>query len=375
MPVDQPLTPLATVHWSDLKRGDEWIDDHARTNCYTCDRKFTLFRRRHHCRMCGEVVCTSCTGFVNMIAAGGPTRSIRICGGCLVKNRARIATDRPAFHRGTTQPISSMAVSAPGVRSRARPQTTYVDSVTACDRPRFSDVSSTHGDEGDDPLHISAETMANLSHSLPPPPMPMNETARLAALRQYNILDTPPERAYQAIADLLAKGYNCPFAGVSFIDADRIWYKAVTGIAVEALPRTVSFCSHAVMTTAPTVILDTAVDPRVMANPLVTGDLHIKFYAAAPIVAEGNHVIGTVFVFDTKPHGAMISETYLSSMARMVRKQLDARIAHPVVETAPVVWRGNDATPNEMHTMLAKLLHRTTETQAQLASQQRAILP
>ncbi|EQC25939.1 hypothetical protein SDRG_16197 [Saprolegnia diclina VS20] len=400
MPTDQPL---GTVHWTDLKRGDEWVDDDARPSCYTCDRKFTPFRRRHHCRMCGEVVCAACTGFVNMVPAGGPPRSIRICTGCILKNRARYATDRPEHHRSAAtsvpRPLAAMAISAPGKRSQRHrgPKASQATMLMQSDRPRVSDASSDLGtsgdvawDDGDGMLHISASSISISSAiaSLPPPPVPTNEAARLAALHKFQILDTPPERAYQAISDLLAKGYNCPYAGVSFVDADRIWYKAVTGIHVDALPRAVSFCSHAIMSLQPTVILDATTDVRVQNNPLVTSETHIQFYAAAPIVADGQHVIGTVFVFDTKPHKAMIAEAYLTSMATMVRKQLEARINQaprvivsappptalvappaPTALVAPPAWRGQDATPHEMHSMLATLLDRTKDVQAQLASQ------
>ncbi|KDO31124.1 hypothetical protein SPRG_04263 [Saprolegnia parasitica CBS 223.65] len=392
MPTDQPL---GTVHWSDLKRGDEWVDDSARASCYTCDRKFTPFRRRHHCRMCGEVVCAACTGFVNMVPAGGPPRSIRICTGCILKNRTRYATDRPAHHRSATtpvtRPLAAMAISAPGKRSQRHrgPTSSQATMLMQSDRPRVSDASSDVGtsgdwDDGDGMLHFSASSISDAIATLPPPPVPINEAARLAALHKFQILDTPPERAYQAISDLLAKGYNCPYAGVSFVDADRIWYKAVTGVHVDALPRAVSFCSHAIMSMQPTIILDASTDIRVQHNPLVTSDIHIQFYAAAPIVADGQHVIGTVFVFDTKPHKAMIAEAYLTSMATMVRKQLEARIQQaprvivsgpvvaavaPTALVAPPAWRGQDATPNEMHSMLATLLDRTKDVQAQLASQ------
>eukprot|EP00903_Cladosiphon_okamuranus_P011122 g10498.t1 len=46
-----------------LSAGDcaEWIPNSARNSCLHCERSFTILLRRHHCRMCGEVVCAHCS--------------------------------------------------------------------------------------------------------------------------------------------------------------------------------------------------------------------------------------------------------------------------------------------------------------------------
>ncbi|KAE8669748.1 1-phosphatidylinositol-3-phosphate 5-kinase FAB1B [Hibiscus syriacus] len=41
---------------------DFWMPDHSCRVCYDCDAQFTLFNRRHHCRLCGRVFCAKCTG-------------------------------------------------------------------------------------------------------------------------------------------------------------------------------------------------------------------------------------------------------------------------------------------------------------------------
>ncbi|WOG89412.1 hypothetical protein DCAR_0208650 [Daucus carota subsp. sativus] len=40
---------------------DFWMPDHICRVCYDCDNQFTLFNRRHHCRLCGRVFCGGCT--------------------------------------------------------------------------------------------------------------------------------------------------------------------------------------------------------------------------------------------------------------------------------------------------------------------------
>ena len=76
-------------------------------------------------------------------------------------------------------------------------------------------------------------------------PVPVNEPQRLAALRVLNILDTPPEIAYDEIAELAAQICGCPVAYISFIDDDRRWLKAKFGLPPQMAdaPRAGAVCS------------------------------------------------------------------------------------------------------------------------------------
>ncbi|KDO30612.1 hypothetical protein SPRG_04512 [Saprolegnia parasitica CBS 223.65] len=40
---------------------DRWVPDSARSHCSCCGKTFALLRRRHHCRVCGDIVCGKCT--------------------------------------------------------------------------------------------------------------------------------------------------------------------------------------------------------------------------------------------------------------------------------------------------------------------------
>jgi hypothetical protein len=49
-----------------LKEEDDrqhWMPDRLCKQCYACDTQFTVFRRRHHCRICGQVFCNTCSGY------------------------------------------------------------------------------------------------------------------------------------------------------------------------------------------------------------------------------------------------------------------------------------------------------------------------
>ncbi|KAE9615312.1 putative 1-phosphatidylinositol-3-phosphate 5-kinase chromatin regulator PHD family [Lupinus albus] len=40
---------------------DFWMPDRSCRVCYECDSHFTVFNRRHHCRLCGRIFCATCT--------------------------------------------------------------------------------------------------------------------------------------------------------------------------------------------------------------------------------------------------------------------------------------------------------------------------
>ncbi|RLN51282.1 hypothetical protein BBJ28_00021879 [Nothophytophthora sp. Chile5] len=66
----------------------DWVADDARKACTVCVKPFTLRRRKHHCRHCGEVVCASCASTREVDAsANASTIHVRICTACVVQAR------------------------------------------------------------------------------------------------------------------------------------------------------------------------------------------------------------------------------------------------------------------------------------------------
>ena len=153
--------------------------------------------------------------------------------------------------------------------------------------------------------------------------LPDDEQGRLEALRAYEILDTPPEPGFDDLARLAADLCAAPMALVTFIDADRQWFKASIGLDVEATPRDVSFCAHTILGSNVLVVPDAAADARFSDNPFVTGDPHIRFYAGAPLIADGGHALGAICVVDRVPRSLTPSqETALQVLSRQVVAQL-----------------------------------------------------
>jgi GAF domain-containing protein len=133
-------------------------------------------------------------------------------------------------------------------------------------------------------------------------PVPTNEAARLRTLHGYRILDTKPEERFEDLTKLAALICGTPICLISLIDADRQWFKSKFGLDLEATPRADAFCTHAIMQPDLFVIPDASKDERFAHNPLVTGDLHVRFYAGAPLAARDGHLLGTICVIDREPH-------------------------------------------------------------------------
>ena len=129
--------------------------------------------------------------------------------------------------------------------------------------------------------------------------LPATEADRLRALYSYEVLDTLCEDTFDSLARLAAHITGCPTAFISFVDADRQWFKSRYGFDTEETVRGSSFCAHAITTPGiPLVVPDATLDPRFADNALVTGPPAVRFYAGVPLVNPEGFALGTVCVLD-----------------------------------------------------------------------------
>jgi PAS domain S-box-containing protein len=158
--------------------------------------------------------------------------------------------------------------------------------------------------------------------------LPPDEKKRLRILQSYRVLDTPPEQAFDDFTLLASHICDTPIALVSLIDETREWFKSKVGVVdVFSFPRDVSFSAHAILDPNwPFVVPDAAQDPRFSANPLVTGDPHIRFYAGIPLVSPEGLPLGTLCVIDREPRTLKLEQIEcLKAIARQVIQQLILR--------------------------------------------------
>ncbi|WP_198170905.1 PAS domain S-box protein, partial [Deinococcus arboris] len=153
------------------------------------------------------------------------------------------------------------------------------------------------------------------------------EAARLAALAAYHILDTPPEAVYDRAVRLASAMFNAPIALISLVDAERQWFKACYGLDFQETPRSISFYAHALDHDGVLVVPDARQDHRFADNPLVTGDLHIRFYAGAPLITPDGQKLGTLCILDREPRAPLSPQDgqVLQHLADGVVSELELR--------------------------------------------------
>lgn len=157
-------------------------------------------------------------------------------------------------------------------------------------------------------------------------PIPKDEPERLANLRHYQVLDTPPEKSFDNITFLAALVCNTPIALISLVDADRQWFKAKFGVKISQTPRDISLCAHAIIHPELFIVPDACQDSRFAQSPLVTHSLKIRFYAGAPIISPEKHILGTLCVIDHIPRLLKAEQTQaLRALSQQVMIQLELR--------------------------------------------------
>lgn len=129
----------------------------------------------------------------------------------------------------------------------------------------------------------------------------LDETERLESLLRHQLLDTPPEPAFDNITKLAAMFCEAPTSLITLLDDSRQWFKSRFGLDAEETPREHAFCDYAIRSREPMIVSDARRDSRFTGNPFVTGAPHIRFYAGLPLVMRDGAAFGTLCILDHRP--------------------------------------------------------------------------
>jgi len=163
---------------------------------------------------------------------------------------------------------------------------------------------------------------------LSPSILPKNESQRMAAVRRYDILDTPPDGAFDRITAIAARRFDVPISIISVVDHDRIWFKSHHGLDVKQIGRDPGLCASAILSRLPHVLSDASIDARSLANPLVAGDFGLRFYAGVPLQTQDGFNLGTLCVIDKEPRPVDQKQIDdLKDLASVVMDQMELRLS------------------------------------------------
>lgn len=321
--------------------------------CALCTSTFNLFRRQHHCRICGTSVCSKCSS-VRKDTRGNSstaTNGARVCMSCLngedtsalwSASVTRSVTDDHSSSRGssaskdswTSRDMASSRASdgcAPSSRNTTASEYTYRDtggsdmtSITLNSSVSYSITTNGSIDDEDDVVentHYEYELTYKKGNAWPDAPMPHNEQERIKRIQTLSLSQQYAEANLKELLDFARTSVNCPVAAVSVVMASTSLLVTANGLAGDQLPRDIALESHGIMSTEPLVFLDMQSDERTARSPIVQ-QLKIQFYVAIPLVTKEGIVVGCLSLGDLTPRDK-INGSDIRSLKRIAARLMD----------------------------------------------------
>jgi len=153
----------------------------------------------------------------------------------------------------------------------------------------------------------------------------IDESVRAETIAAHDLELLGQDPALNRITGFAAALCNAPVALVTVIEESCQRLIARTGTDMLETPREVSFCQFTMIGDDVMVVPDATLDPRFAANPLVTGDPRIRFYAGAPIVTSDGVPLGSLCVIDMAPRDGLtpVQAQGLTVLAEAVMQRFD----------------------------------------------------
>jgi len=154
-----------------------------------------------------------------------------------------------------------------------------------------------------------------------PAPIPANERERLQAVEDYRLAGTGREPAFDRLTDFAAELFDVPMALINIIGADIQCMRGATGVDLLSTTRDIAICAHTIMSDRLLVLPDISADQRFCNFPHVGGEPHLRFYAGAPLLMDGQFAVGSLCLLDTRPRAFSARERAL--LERLARNAVD----------------------------------------------------
>ena len=326
----------------------QWVQDADRPWCHICLKTFSNLRRRHHCRMCGEITCTKCSNETLLsLPAVGPT-NVRLCRCCVEshsKSPAESAQPQSpppppqaaSESEGPPRPPSYSSV-ALGAAPSSMSSTALVTTPTSPLRTSLGGSGTDHsgtsehshdGRQQQQQLTVpeagqfvtdrtgvmwlqqmiakdpsKAPIIESFIHKISN--MDQHEEESSSEESSEKDTDTDPEDdIYDCLCALASQTLDCQFAIVYLATDGRFWFKSSIAVDEEDVPRDFSFCDVPLATERPLIVRDASKDEAFASNAFVSGSLQVKFIAGAPLFDTSGTCVGSVCVLDSEPRNTL----------------------------------------------------------------------
>ena len=166
-----------------------------------------------------------------------------------------------------------------------------------------------------------------------------NEVERQAAVDRMAFDTQALDPVLQKIVATARRAFGTESAMFTVLDRDLQRHVARSNVSLTELPRSYAFCQHVIVQEGGMVIEDATLDQRFHDNPLVTGDVHLRFYAGFPVDSPDGERVGALCVFDSSPRaGDEVDLALLREFAILVQNEL-WRFLTVTVDTTPRLRR------------------------------------
>ena len=158
-------------------------------------------------------------------------------------------------------------------------------------------------------------------------PVGVNDQQRIEFLHGLKVLDSTTEVEYEMVCRLAAIHFDMEIVNISLVDAERQWFKSHLGLSACETSRDVAFCNYTVLSDQIFEVLDASQDIRFQDNPLVKGELSIRYYCGFPIVISG-YTVGAFCLISSsarKDPLTAIEREFGTHCAALVARMLEKR--------------------------------------------------